>query len=87
MRVFYLILANLALPFLLFYLRNAIYKVYYVIILKNKKKQVPKLNFKLAIKLLACGFVLLGSILAYYRLQVEQQDRGDFNHVKQYDFR
>lgn len=87
MRVFYLVLANLALPFLLFYLRNAVYKVYYVFVLKDKKKQVPKLDKKMAFKLIIAGIVLLSSILFYYRMQVKPQARGEYNKVNQYNFR
>jgi low temperature requirement protein LtrA len=87
MRVFYVVLANLALPFLLFYLRNALYKAYYVLVLKNKEKQAPKLDRAMAIKLLIAGVLLLGSILVYARLNVQQEPRGDYNQVNQYNFR
>jgi hypothetical protein len=82
-----LVLANLALPFLLFYLRNAVYKVYYLLVLKDKVKKVPSLDVKLGLKLLACGIVLLTSVLVYYRLQIEPQARGERNEVQQYNFR
>lgn len=79
MRVFYLVLANLALPFLLYYLRNVIYKLI--------KKDVPQLNWKKSLQLFACGIILLTSVLMVMRLSVEPQARGDYNKVKQYDFR
>lgn len=79
MRAFYLIIANLALPFLLFYLRNIIYKL--------QGKEIPKLNIKKVVQLFAYGLMLLACVLAYYRFQVEPQARGEFNQVKQYDFR
>ncbi|PPR08635.1 MAG: hypothetical protein CFH44_00858 [Proteobacteria bacterium] len=87
MRVFYVILANLALPFLLFYLRVALYKAYYILVLKNKEKQAPKLDKSMAVKLLIAGVLLLGSILVYTRLNVQQEPRGDYNQVNQYNFR
>ena len=87
MRVFYVILANLALPFLLFYLRVALYKAYYILVLKNKEKQAPKLDRAMAVKLLIAGVLLLGSILVYTRLNVQQEPRGDYNQVNQYNFR
>ena len=87
MRVFYVILANLALPFLLFYLRVALYKAYYILVLKNKEKQAPKLDKSMAVKLLIAGVLLLGSILVYTRLSVQKEPRGDYNQVNQYNFR
>lgn len=87
MRVFYIVLANLALPFLLFYLRNVIYKLYYTIVLKDKEKDAPKLDWKKFIQLLSCGVVLLAAVLVYFRLQDPIQQREDSLQVKQYDFR
>lgn len=79
MRVFYLVLANLALPFLLFYLRNAIYKV--------QGKKIPALNIKRIIKLLICGVALLATVLFYFRFTLDYEDRGARNEVKQYNLR
>jgi len=87
MKVFYLVLANLALPFLLFYLRSALYKAYYILVSKQKEKEVPKLDLAITFKLLVAGVLLLTSVLVYFRLQVEPEDRGDRNQVNQYDFR
>lgn len=87
MKVFYVVLANLALPFLLFYLRNALYQAYYILILKEKEKQIPKLDVSMTFKLLVAGVLLLTSVLVFFRLQVEPEDRGDRNQVNQYDFR
>lgn len=87
MKIFYIVFANLALPFLLFYLRNYAYKVYYVFILKNKKKEVPSLNVKLAIKLLSAGVIMLALVLVYFRLQDETDVRETSRPVNQYNFR
>jgi hypothetical protein len=87
MKALYLILANLSLPFLLFYMRNTVYKIYYVFYLKDSKKEVPQLNTKLAFKLFVCGLVLLTATLLYLRAGVSQEPRGDYNKVKQYNFR
>ena len=87
MRVFWIVLANLALPFLLFYLRNICYKLYYTFILKDKEKQAPEMNWKKFIQLFSCGVVLLAAVLIYFRLQEPLQQREDSLQVQQYDFR
>lgn len=87
MRAFYIILANLAIPFVLFYLRNFIYKLFFHYYLKNDDKQIPHLNLKLSLQLLVSGIILLSIFLFFNRLQVTPQQRLHTNQVKQQNLR
>ena len=79
MRIFYLVLGNLALPFLIFYLRVAVLKIF--------KKEVKPLNWAMVIKLLSFGMILLGATLFYFRMQVKPEIRLHANQVTQQNLR
>lgn len=71
MRALLVILANLALPFVLWYLRNAVWKF----LLQKKygkdfdhKTRVPEMNIKKVIKLLSIGVVFLALTLFAIRI-------------------
>ena len=87
MRVFLVFIGNLAIPFLLFYLRNLIYKIYYVKVLKQPEKEVPKLNWAITFKLVVIGLVLMSVFLGIHRLKLTPETREQQYKVKEYNFR
>lgn len=87
MRALYIVLLNLSIPFLLFYLRNIIYKIYYVYVLKNEQKEIPELDWNKTLKLLFAGLLLLSVFLIYKRLKIKTEIRIPTYKVKQYNFR
>lgn len=87
MRVFYIVLANITLPFLIFYFVMYMRKFYYKVILKKSADHISNMNYKIAVRLIIVGFVILGAFLFYNRLKIEKENYEPVYKVKEYDFR
>ncbi|MCP4355686.1 MAG: hypothetical protein GY793_08690 [Proteobacteria bacterium] len=87
MRVFLIIIANLSIPFLIFYLRNFFYKLYYTKVSKQPKKEIPNLDLSMVVKLIVVGLILLTLVLGSLRLKLDPEPRESRYKVKEYNFR
>lgn len=82
MRALLVIIANLCLPFVLWYLRNAIWR--FLLTKKygkdfNKDTRIPQMDIKKAIKLFSIGLLLLTLTLVSLRIF---EEKGTFERLE-----
>jgi len=87
MRIFLVIIVNLSIPFLIFYLCDFLYRLYYTKVLKQQKKEIPKLDLKIIIRLIVIGLILLTLFFGIRRLSLTPEPRELKYKVKEYNFR